>query len=331
VAQADKVELRRLRPLDRGTPGTRRPVAHDYKPDRPRLAGQVAPEAGQGTPEAAAPRFLGAKLPRVFERERDITELLLRTGGDVLMASWGRTLDVITKRSSSDIVTPADVSSERAMLGALEAEAPLDGVLCEESGFRPARSGADVWVLDPLDGTVNYVTGLNEFGVIVGLTRGGSPIVGGMYLPATDDVYFAARGCGALHNGERISVSGTERIEDAVFDHSLSDLDAVLEAQDLTLQALVRRARAVRCVHSLTYLARVAEGIYDGFVYHSLGLWDICGPSVILEEAGARVVDLRGAPLDLSPGPWATNRIYAAAAANPVLLERLLSVIRRAD
>ncbi|HXW81263.1 MAG TPA: inositol monophosphatase [Acidimicrobiales bacterium] len=267
----------------------------------------------------------------MFDREREITELLLRTGGDVLMASRGRSLDVTAKRSSSDIVTPADVSSERAMLAALQREAPDDGVLCEESGFRAAESGEDVWVLDPLDGTVNYVTGLNEFGVIVGLTRRGSPIVGGMYLPVTGDLYFAARGCGALHNGVRISVSATERVEDAVFDHSLSNLETVLAAQDLTLQALVRRARGVRCIQSLTYLARVAEGIYDGLVYHSLGLWDICGPSVILEEAGAEVVDLTGAPLDLAPGPWATNRVYAAAAANPVLLEQLLSVIKLPD
>jgi myo-inositol-1(or 4)-monophosphatase len=267
----------------------------------------------------------------VSDREREITELLLRTGGDVLMASRERGLDVSTKRSSSDIVTAVDVSSEQAMLRALETHAPHDGVLCEESGFRAPESGDDVWALDPLDGTVNYVTGLNEFGVIVGLTRRGSPIVGGMYLPVTDDLYFAERGYGALHNGVRISVSGTERVEDAVFDHSLSDLEAVLEPQELTLQALVRRARGVRCIHSLTYLARVAEGTYDGFVYHSLGLWDICGPSVILEEAGAKVVDLSGAPLDLSPGPWATNRVYAAAAANPVLLEQLLSVIKFPD
>jgi myo-inositol-1(or 4)-monophosphatase len=264
----------------------------------------------------------------VFDREREITELLLRAGGDVLMSYRGRALDVTTKRSSSDLVTAADVSSEQAMLRALETEAPDDGVLCEESGFRPAKSGDDVWVLDPLDGTVNYVTGINDFGVIVGLTRRGAPIVGGMYLPVTDDLYLAARGNGAVHNGAPISASTTERVEDAVFDHSLSNLGPVLAAQELTLRALVRRARGVRCIHSLTYLARVAEGIYDGFVYHSFGLWDICGPSVILEEAGARVVDISGNPLDFSPGPGAADRIYAAAAANPVLLERLLSVIQ---
>jgi myo-inositol-1(or 4)-monophosphatase len=222
------------------------------------------------------------------------------------------------------------MASEQTMLRLLQAEAPGDGVLSEESGFRRGSSadGQDVWVIDPLDGTVNYVTGLDDFGVIVGLTRRGTPVLGGMYLPVTDDLYLAARGQGATHNGARISVSSTERLEDAVFDHSLANLAPILEAQELTLHSLIPRARGVRCIQSLTYLARVAEGTYDGFVYHSLGLWDLCGPSVILEEAGARVVDLAGRPLDLSPGASAAERIYAAAAANPALLEQLIAVVR---
>ncbi len=85
----------------------------------------------------------------------------------------------------------------------------------------PKRPGSypalgDVWVLDPLDGTVNYLSGLDGFGVIVGLTRHGAPIVGGMYLPVTGDLYLAARGQGATHNGQTLQVSSTTRIEDSV-------------------------------------------------------------------------------------------------------------------
>jgi myo-inositol-1(or 4)-monophosphatase len=138
-------------------------------------------------------------------------------------------------------LTTADIASEQTMLRLLQTEAPEVGVLSEESGFQPGGSvqDNDVWVLDPLDGTVNYVTGLDDFGVIVGLTRKGSPVLGGMYLPVTDDLYLAARGQGATHNGAPISVSSTQRVDEAVFDHSLAHLAPILEAQDLTLQSLI--------------------------------------------------------------------------------------------
>jgi fructose-1,6-bisphosphatase/inositol monophosphatase family enzyme len=80
-------------------------------------------------------------------------------------------------------------------------------------------------------------------------------------------------------------------------------------------------------VHSLTYLARVAEGIYDGFVYHSLGLWDVCGPSVILEEAGGALARVDGQPLDLRPSPEAGTEILAVMCANPALLQEVRNVL----
>jgi myo-inositol-1(or 4)-monophosphatase len=263
----------------------------------------------------------------VFDHECGLAEELLRRGGNVLLQMRGQPVEITTKQSLSDVVTGADIASEAAMLALLAAESPDDGVLSEEAGFEPGRSGNDVWVIDPLDGTVNYLSGLDGFGVIVGLTRHGVPTVGGMYLPVTGDLYLAARGQGATLNGQRVHVSSTTRIEDAVIDHSLSGAEPVLEAQDRTLRALLRHARALRSTHSLEYLARVAKGTCDGFVYHSLGLWDICGPSVVLEEAGATVVGLAGGALDLSPTPAAPTAFYAAIAANPDLVSQILSAI----
>ncbi len=231
------------------------------------------------------------------------------------MQMRGQPFEVRTKRSLSDVVTDANVASEAAMLALLAADAPDDGALSEEAGFVPGHLSETSGSWTPSTGTVNYLSGLDGFGVIVGLTRHGAPIVGGMYLPVTGDLYLAARGQGATHNGQTLQVSSTTRIEDAVIDHSLSGANPVLEAQERTLRALLRQARALRSTHSLEYLARVTKRTCDGFVYHSLGLWDICGPSVVLEEAGAVVVDLAGGALDLSPRPAAATALHRRAMA----------------
>jgi myo-inositol-1(or 4)-monophosphatase len=232
----------------------------------------------------------------------------------------------VSKRSVSDLVTDADYASEEAMLDTLVSAVPDDGWLTEESGFRRGTSNR-TWVIDPLDGTVNYATGLDDFGVIVGLVENGSPVAGGMYLPVVDLMYLAERGNGAERNGTPIHVSTTKNLSEAVFDHSLSSIAGSITEQARTLAALIRTARGVRCVHSLTYLARVAEGIYDGFVYHSLGLWDVCGPSVILEEAGGALARVDGQPLDLRPSPEAGTEILAVMCANPALLQEVRNVL----
>ena len=256
----------------------------------------------------------------------ELVELLLRRGGEVLAAQRGRDRVIAHKRSAADIVTDADRASEQAILDVLASAVPEDSWLSEESGFRLGTSDR-TWVIDPLDGTVNYAAGVDDFGVIIGLAEGGLPVAGGMYLPALDLMYLAERGGGAWRNGTPIQVSATRNLHDAVFDHSLANIPGILETQARTLAVLIRTARAVRCVQSLTYLARVAEGTYDGFVYHSLGLWDICGPSVILEEAGAALAGIDGQPLDLRPSPDARSRVLGVMAANPQLLRAVRHAI----
>lgn len=258
----------------------------------------------------------------------DFIQSLLRQGGKTLLAQSGQNRVLYSKRSKADIVTEADYASEKAIIEILATMAPGDSWLTEESGYHRGSSRF-TWVIDPLDGTVNYSAGTENFGVIIGLCQDGVPVAGGMYLPALDLMYLAERGSGATRNGTPIHASETTDLSEAVFDHSLSTIAESMEAQAHTLDALIRTARGVRCAHCLTYLGRVAEGTYDGFVYHSVGIWDLCGPSVILQEAGAELAQIDGQPLDLYPSPDAGSRIYAAMAANPTLLQKLGQAISR--
>jgi myo-inositol-1(or 4)-monophosphatase len=258
----------------------------------------------------------------------DTLRELLSVGGAELLARRSTTRTIERKRSQADLVTDADTASEARILERLQAIAPYDGHLSEESGFIPGTTGR-TWIIDPLDGTTNFVAGLDDFGVIIGvLDQHSRPVAGGMYLPAHDLLYLAEAGHGATRNGERIYASSTAAVEDAVFDHSLAYLPQTIEDQERTLAILVRRARAVRCNQSLRYLAYVAEGTYDGFVYHTCGLWDLAGPSVILAEAGASISAIDGAPLDLNLNAASAARIYQAVGANPKLHSCLMDLLR---
>lgn len=254
---------------------------------------------------------------------------LVSVGSGVVMSYRGKLLDSQRKPPHGGLVTAADLASERAMLAVLAAQRPNDAVISEESGFRPGTTGL-TWVLDPLDGTANFARGSENFGVIAGLLEDDTAIAGAMTLPAIELRYQARRGAGLTRNGERPEPRPERALPDATIDHSLlyyAD-QATAQRQGATLAAVLAAAGAVRCDHSVRYLADTVDGVLDGFVYHSLGLWDIVGPSVILGEAGVAVTDLDGNPHDFSPGSWSPDRFYPAVGAGSHLHDQLVAAIR---
>lgn len=251
---------------------------------------------------------------------------MLRETGEILLARRADDRVVQRKTSHVDLVTDADHAAEAHLLDRLSRMTPEDSVISEESGLTQGRSER-TWVLDPLDGTTNYVAGLDDFGVIIGVLEGAQAVAGGMFLPALDLLYLAELGGGATRNGEPVCASTTIDLADAFLDHSLAFLPGMVEEQRRTLDLLLPVVRAIRCNHSLRYIANVVDGTYDGFVYHSSWLWDLVGPSVILHEAGAAVTDLEGKQLPLEPTTEAASRIYGVVAANQYLHAQLIRVI----
>jgi myo-inositol-1(or 4)-monophosphatase len=252
---------------------------------------------------------------------------LLRRGGAALLERVDAEHVLERKTSHVDLVSDADRAAEEAILERLSVLTPGDAVISEERGLLAGHTDR-TWVIDPLDGTTNYVAGLADFGVIIGVTEGKRAIAGGMYLPTDDLLYLAKAGGGATRNGEPIRASRTTELNNAFVDHSLAWAPGIVTNQQRTLELLLPVVRAIRCNHSLRYLARVADGTYDAFVYHSLWLWDLVGPSVVLNEAGALVTALDGGPLDLTPNQASTSRLYAAIGANPELHTKLITLLQ---
>jgi myo-inositol-1(or 4)-monophosphatase len=226
-----------------------------------------------------------------LSRELDVASEAARKAGQIQMERYER-LESIVHKSEKDVVTEVDHLSEEAILEIIGQAFPGDAFLAEESG----ESGADadrVWVIDPLDGTVNYANGIPFFSVSVGLVIDGEPVVGVVLDPSRDELFTAIRGEGAFLDGRRVHCSTKERAVDTVVHLSLPR--SGFARQNTEFRRTVRIVRAMgSATLGLTYLA---NGRFDGYVqYQGLSTWDIAAAGVIAIEGGATLTSRLGNP-----------------------------------
>jgi len=234
-----------------------------------------------------------------LDRELAVSRELARESGAVIMRHYATTgIEVQTKPDRSP-VTIADVDANGLLVQGLRAAFPDDGVLSEEApddGSRLAK--ARVWIIDPLDGTRDFVARTGDFCVHVGLAIAGQAALGVVYQPTADALYHARRGGGAFleQHGDtrRLRVSTTAAPEDVRVGVSRLTLDPGLE-QCLLASGLAPRARRIGA--SVKYMA-IATGDLDACLNISAGEaeWDTCAPEVIMREAGGTVSDGDGRP-----------------------------------
>jgi myo-inositol-1(or 4)-monophosphatase len=218
-----------------------------------------------------------------------------RRAGELLVASFGRVARV-DRKSKRDVVTEVDVASEQLILAAIRERYPSDAVLAEESGHHrrasgtPAASGR-TWVIDPLDGTVNYANGIPHFCVSVALVDHVGPMVGVVLDPMRGDCYAATADDVTTLNGEPVTASDKDDLGDFVV--SL----AVIGRGGIGRERRIGRAvRIYRRMGSAALgLAYVANGRFDAFVQNGgLSAWDVAAAGLIAERSGAKVTDLTG-------------------------------------
>jgi histidinol-phosphatase len=205
--------------------------------------------------------------------------LQLAHAADALSLARFRALDLrVETKPDLTPVTDADRDVERALLDLLARERPADGVLGEEHGTREGTSGRR-WILDPVDGTRNFLRGIPVWATLIALEEDGEAAVGVVSAPALGHRWWARRGDGAYADGERLHVSRVARIEDAVF--------AYAEANART-RTLAERAWHARGLGDFWQHVLLAEGAVDAAVDEATALWDVAAVQVIVEEAGGR-------------------------------------------
>lgn len=219
---------------------------------------------------------------------------LARRAGALLRDSYEK-VERIDYKSKRDVVTDVDFRSEELVLEAIRHEHPTDAILAEESGKHESKAGGRgaqrLWIVDPLDGTVNYANGIPYYCVSIGLVVDGRPAVGVIFDPARDDLFSATADGPACLNGEAVEASDKDELSDWVI--SL----AIVGRGGITAERRVSRAVRIprRMGSAALSLAYVASGRFDAFVQNGgLSPWDVAAAGLIAERGGARVTDLQG-------------------------------------
>lgn len=244
---------------------------------------------------------------------------IAREAGGILIDRLGRALQVFQK-GDIDLVTEADLASEKLLIERINSHYPRHRILAEESGASEGvgavpGEGEWRWIIDPLDGTTNYAHGYPCFCVSIGVERAGRIEMGVVYDPTRDELFAAERGRGATMNERRVRVSAVEDLNRAMlctgFPYNVRERPDF--ARDFTNFTL--KAQAVRRDGSAALdLAYVACGRFDGFWENGLNPWDVAAGVLLIEEAGGRVTDFRGGPLDIyTPKVLASNGLLHEA------------------
>jgi len=198
-----------------------------------------------------------------------------------------------------DIVTIADTESEKVIFSALEKLFPDDGFIGEEGTNKASKNGY-VWVVDPLDGTMNFSCQLPIYGVSVGYMYNSKPYGGAIYMPKLDDMYVAESTKGAYLNNKKINVSDNSEIKKSRLSIGSLSKKASDTAWFNNTIAQINAENAVfynfYCV--IMSMTGLASGKFDGNIIKGPALWDICAGAIIVEEAGGKLVKFDGSPID---------------------------------
>lgn len=209
----------------------------------------------------------------------------------------------IHRKGINDFVTDADLASQRAIHDALYQKFPDHGFLGEENLELPMtrnRQAEYCWVVDPLDGTLNYVHGLYSFSTSVALRRGDRIVAGAIYDPWMEELYSADENSASTLNGEPLKSSNCGVLEDALIVVSLPARVQPESPELADFLQLLYRARSVRRLGSAALnLCYVAAGRLDAYWATTVKLWDIAAGSLIVQQAGGVMTDINGQPLDL--------------------------------
>lgn len=227
--------------------------------------------------------------------------LAAHAAGEILMRYWRKKFTV-SEKYRAGLVTEADVKSEALIRKRLQRAFPDFVFLGEESG-RSAGGNSDtpVWHVDPLDGTTNFVHGFPMFCVSIGLAIGNRPLVGVVHIPPLDETLHGSLGAGAFFNKKPMHVSKRVKPNECLFTTGFAYLDEekALAAELERFKKISLSARAVRRPGAAAIdLAYVAAGIFDGFWEKNLSSWDVCAGALLVEEAGGKVTDFNGKPID---------------------------------
>mgnify|MGYP001310385534 FL=1 len=215
---------------------------------------------------------ISANLNIMIKASEKASKILIKDFGEIEKLQ-------ISKKGPKDFVTNSDFKTEKIIIDELKKAKPNYSILSEENGIENKKDKNNTWIIDPIDGTINYLHGVPHFAISIALKSYDQIVAGLIYDPIKDEMFYAEKNNGAYFNNQRIKVSKKNEIEDCLFVTG-SKID---HNEDL----LIRKSGC-----AALDMAYVASGRYDGFFQKKLNLWDIAAGIIIVKEAGGILNEL---------------------------------------
>ncbi len=255
----------------------------------------------------------------------------LRRGGEVLLKYFGKVSNIKVKENLSSVVSEADMESDKVIIDLISKDFPDHNIISEESGY--IYKGSPItWIVDPLDGTSNFVAGLPWFGVLIAVMKDYVPVAGGAFLPAGKQMYYAEQAEKTRLNGRIIHVSEAQFLKDVLIAYSLDYCENFEDTLKETgiFARLVNNVRNVRATNCLLDLCYTADGRLGAAVNHHEKIWDIAAPWMIIRQAGGMVTDTSGKELDFTVSQENYKKDFPVIASNGHLHEKMIDLINDA-
>jgi myo-inositol-1(or 4)-monophosphatase len=227
----------------------------------------------------------------------------------------------VSKKSAADFVSAADIKAEQTIFEALTAARPGYGFLGEERGMIEGTDKTHTWIVDPLDGTTNFLHAIPHFAINIALERQGVIVAALTYNPVSNELFWAEKGKGCFLNDHRLRVAARTRFDESVIATGIPFLGHGQHAKFLKeLHQISQRVAGVRRFGSAALdMAYVAAGRFDGYWERDLNRWDLAAGILLITEAGGKVTDADGGEDVLGSGSVCTANLEL----HPLLLERL--------
>lgn len=247
----------------------------------------------------------------------NVMRAAVEKAGRALRRDFGEVENLqVSKKGPGDFVSQADLKAEKILFEELSEARPGYGFLMEERGVVEGADATHRWIVDPLDGTTNFLHGIPHFAISVALEREGTLVAGVIYNPITDELFFGERGQGAYGPGGRLRVAGRDRLSEAVLACGAPHGERKGRAEFLTeTEKLLPNIAGLRRFGAASLdLAFVAAGRFDVFWERGLAAWDMAAGIVLVREAGGLVSDLTNRQKMLETGDVIAGNEFIHAA-----------------
>lgn len=213
-----------------------------------------------------------------------------KAAGKVILENYGK-IDKLKFKAPRSIVTKADILSEQTIVKTIRKKFPEHNFLTEESDFIDKKSKF-TWIIDPIDGTTNFVSGIPNFAVSIALAKNNSVVMGVVYNPCTDEIYLAEKGKGSYLNNKRLKVSTKKKFKECVLGFSLPSDIGISRKSLSILSRNYGTFRALRNSGSAALnLCYVADKRFDLYFTLNLNSWDVAAAKLVVEEAGGKTTN----------------------------------------